>query len=192
MIAQYSPESGITIWGSMQCPYYVHKALILLLNLPSEKVRVIQTETGGAFGGKEEYPSVVACHAALLARKCGRPVKLFYDRHEDLAVTPKRHPSRVRHRTLVDRDGGLIAMDVDILMDGGAYTTLSPVVLSRGAIHAAGPYRCENVRIRARVVATNHVPYGAFRGFGAPQACFAIERQMDRIAHALQIHPFEL
>ncbi len=190
----FPPEDDgtITVIGSLQCPHYVRKALARCFAIPLEKARVVQAETGGGFGGKEEYPSVVACHAALLARKCGRPVKLFYDRHEDLAVTPKRHPSRVRHRTLVAGDGRLIAMEVDILRDGGAYTTLSPVVLSRGAIHAAGPYRCANVRIRARVVATNHVPYGAFRGFGAPQTCFAVERQMDRIARGLDIHPFEL
>ena len=75
MIASFDAETGITVWGSMQCPYYVHKALMPLLDLPAEKVRVIQTETGGAFGGKEEYPSVIACHAALLARKSAKPVR---------------------------------------------------------------------------------------------------------------------
>ncbi len=178
--------------GSLQCPHYVQKALARTLGIAPEKARVVQLETGGGFGGKEDYPSIVACHAALLAHKARRPVKVIYERHEDLAVTPKRHPSRVTHRTLVDREGRLLAMDIDVLLDGGAYTTLSPVVLSRGAIHATGPYRCADVRIRGRVVATNHVPYGAFRGFGAPQTCFAIERQMDRIARALSIHPLEL
>jgi len=191
MIAQYSPESGITIWGSMQCPYYVHKALILLLNLPSEKVRVIQTETGGAFGGKEEYPSVIACHAALLARKAGRPVKIIYDRAEDMAATTKRHPSRTRHRTAVSRDGKLLAMDIEFTVDGGAYSTLSTVVLSRGTIHAGGPYVCPNVRIRSKAVATNHPPHGAFRGFGAPQSIFALERHMDRVAKRLNMSPAE-
>src|SRR5438477_8998811 len=171
----------------MQCPYYVHKALILLLNLPSEKVRVIQTETGGAFGGKEEYPSVIACHAALLARKAGRPVKIIYDRAEDMAATTKRHPSRTRHRTAVSRDGKLLAMDIEFTVDGGAYSTLSTVVLSRGTIRAGGPYFCPNVRIRSNAVATNHPPHGAFRGFGAPQSIFALERQMDRVAGALHM-----
>lgn len=185
-------DGTITVKGSLQCPHYVRKALARCMGVPLEKARVVQCETGGGFGGKEEYPSVVACHAALLAEKCGRPVKVLYERHEDLLVTPKRHPSRVRHRTLVASDGTLLAMDVDVLLDGGAYTTLSPVVLSRGSIHAAGPYRCANVRIRGRVVGTNHVPYGAFRGFGAPQTCFAVERQMDRIARGLGVHPAEL
>ncbi len=190
----WPPQSDgtIVVKGSLQCPHYVRKALARCFGGTPERMRVVQMETGGGFGGKEEYPSVVACHAALLAMKCKHPVRLIYDRHEDLAVTPKRHPSRVHHRTIVDRDGKLIALDIDVLFDGGAYTTLSPVVLSRGCIHAAGPYRCDNVRIRGRVVATNHVPYGAFRGFGAPQTCFAIERTMDRIARALSIHPFEL
>ncbi|PYY13525.1 MAG: carbon monoxide dehydrogenase, partial [Acidobacteria bacterium] len=191
MIAQYDPETGITVWGSMQCPYYVHKALMPLLNLPAEKVRVIQTETGGAFGGKEEYPSVIACHAALLARKSGKPVKIIYDRAEDMAATTKRHPSRTRHRTAVSRDGKLLAMDIEFTVDGGAYTTLSIVVLSRGTIHAGGPYVCPNVRIRSKAVATSHPPHGAFRGFGAPQSIFALERHMDRVARELNIPPDE-
>ena len=120
-----------------------------LFTLPGDKVRVIQMETGGGFGGKEEYPSLIAAHAALLARKSGRPVKLIYDRAEDMVATTKRHPSRTRIRTAVDRDGRLLALDIDFVIDGGAYCTLSPVVLSRGTIHAAGPYFWPNVRIRA-------------------------------------------
>ena len=105
MIASFDPQQGITVWGSLQCPYYVHKALMALCNLPADKVRVVQMETGGAFGGKEEYPSMIAAHAALLAIKCGRPVKIIYDRMEDMAATTKRHPSRTRHRTAVSKDG---------------------------------------------------------------------------------------
>jgi CO/xanthine dehydrogenase Mo-binding subunit len=192
-VAWPADEQGVVrVAGSLQCPHYVQKALARAFGIAPEHARVVQMETGGGFGGKEEYPSVVACHAALLARVAGVPVRMIYDRHEDLACTPKRHPSRVRHRTLVDREGRLVAMDVDVLLDGGAYVTLSPVVLSRGCIHAAGPYRCPNVRIRGRVVGTNHVPYGAFRGFGAPQTCFAVERQMDRVARAVGLHPAEL
>src|SRR6202453_3875506 len=95
VIAEYSADDGVTVWGSLQCPYYVFKALRSVFHLPDEKVRVIQTDTGGAFGGKEDYPSVIASHAALLAMKSGRPVKMIYDRMEDLAATTKRHPSRV-------------------------------------------------------------------------------------------------
>jgi CO/xanthine dehydrogenase Mo-binding subunit len=191
MISIANPHDGVTVWGSMQCPYYIHKALVPVFNLPPEKIRVVQAETGGGFGGKEEYPSMIAGHAALLAWKSGRPVKIIYDRAEDMAATTKRHPARTRHRTAVTRDGKLLAMDIDFALDGGAYATLSSVVLSRGTIHAAGPYFCPNVRIRSRVVATNAPPHGAFRGFGAPQSIFALERHMDRVAHAIGLAPEE-
>ena len=192
VIAEYSAESGVMVWGSLQCPYYVHKALMAVFDLPEDKVRVIQTETGGAFGGKEDYPSILAAHAALLALKSGHPVKMVYDRMEDLAATTKRHPSRTRHRTALDRDGKLLAMDIEIATDGGAYSTLSSTVLSRATLHSPGPYVCPNVRVRSRSWATNTIPYGAFRGFGAPQTIFAVERHMDEIAATLGIDRIEL
>ncbi len=183
------PENGgIAVHGSIQCPFYVDKALKSLLGKDAY-IRVVQTETGGGFGGKEEYPSMLAGHATLLALKSGRPVKIIYDRTEDMIATTKRHPSIVRHRTGVMRDGTIVAMDVDITLDGGAYITLSPVVLSRGGIHAAGPYRCANTRIRGRAMFTNTPPNGAFRGFGAPQTLFAVEAHIDRIAEALGMDP---
>jgi len=185
MIAVANPRDGVTVWGSLQCPYYIHKALSALFGLAAEKVRVVQTETGGGFGGKEEYPSMIAAHAALLAWKSGKPVKIVYDRAEDMAATTKRHPSRTRLRSGATRDGKLVALDIDFTLDGGAYKTLSPVVLSRGTIHAAGPYYCPNVRIRSRAVATNSPPHGAFRGFGAPQSVFALERHLDQVARAV-------
>jgi CO/xanthine dehydrogenase Mo-binding subunit len=191
MIAQANAEEGVTVWGSLQCPYYVHKALVVLFGLPKDRIRVVQAETGGGFGGKEEYPSMIASHAALLAWKSGKPVKIIYDRAEDMVATTKRHPSRTKHRTAVTRDGKLMAMDIDFTLDGGAYGTLSPVVLSRGTIHAAGPYNCPNVRIRSRAVATNAPPHGAFRGFGAPQSVFALERHLDRVADAVGLAPDE-
>lgn len=186
-------EDGVvTVKGSLQCPYYVHKALAHALGRGPDRVRVVQAPTGGGFGGKEEYPSMIALHAALLAVKAGRPVKIVYDRGEDMLATTKRHPARVRHRTGVDADGRLVAQDIEVVLDGGAYVTLSPVVLSRGVIHAAGPYDCENVRIRGRAVLTNSPPHGAFRGFGAPQTIFANERHMDRVAAAIGLDAIEL
>src|SRR6201988_4725485 len=190
-IAIAHPNEGVTVWGSMQCPYYVHKALVKLFDLPEDKIRVIQTETGGGFGGKEEYPSLITGHAALLAWKSGKPVKLIYDRAEDMVATTKRHPSRTRHKTAVTSEGKLLAMEIEFVIDGGAYCTLSPVVLSRGTIHAAGPYVCPNVRIHSQAVATNVPPHGAFRGFGAPQSIFALERHMDQIAKTLGLSPDE-
>ncbi|MBI3272382.1 MAG: xanthine dehydrogenase family protein [Planctomycetes bacterium] len=193
MIAQASPADGVTVWGSLQCPYYVHKALMPLFGLPPDRVRVVQMTTGGGFGGKEEYPSMIGGHAALLSWKAGgRPVKIIYDRAEDMVATTKRHPSRTRHKTALSRDGRLLGMEIDFVVDAGAYVTLSPVVLSRGTIHAAGPYRCDHVRIRSRAVATNAPPHGAFRGFGAPQSIFALERHLDRAARALGLSPEEL
>jgi CO/xanthine dehydrogenase Mo-binding subunit len=192
MIAVFDPTAGITVWGSLQCPYYVHKALMKLCGLPEEKVRVVQMETGGAFGGKEEYPSMIAAHAAVLAMKSGRPVKLIYDRLEDMAATTKRHPSRTRHRTALDRDGKLLGGEIEFALDGGAYSTLTPVVLSRGTIHAGGAYYWPSIRVRSTAYATNLPPHGAFRGFGAPQCLFALERHMDRIAQVVGLEPEEL
>lgn len=192
MIAAFEPRQGLTVWGSLQCPYYVHKALMKLCGLPADRVRVVQLETGGAFGGKEEYPSMIAAHAALLAVKSGRPVKIIYDRMEDMAATTKRHPSRTRHRTAVSKDGKILGGTIDFTTDGGAYATLSSVVLSRGAIHAGGPYHWPSVRISAKAVATNAPPHGAFRGFGAPQSLFAMERHMDHIAEVVRLSPVEV
>jgi CO/xanthine dehydrogenase Mo-binding subunit len=192
IIATANADEGVTIWGSMQCPYYVHKALLKPFPIAPEKIRVIQMETGGGFGGKEEYPSMIAGHAALLAWKSGKPVKMIYDRAEDMAATTKRHPSRTRIKTAVAEDGTLLGMDIEFVIDGGAYATLSSVVLSRGTIHAAGPYLCPNVRIRSQAVATNAPPHGAFRGFGAPQSIFALERHMNKVARVIGLSPEEL
>ncbi len=202
----YLENQGMIAWlegevlvvkGSLQCPFYVLKALTHALARDADRVRVVQAPTGGGFGGKEEFPSNVALHAALLALKASaggdrRPVKLVYERVEDMAATTKRHPSLVRHRTGLDRSGRLLAQEIEMRLDGGAYVTLSPVVLSRGIIHAAGPYACDNVRIDGKALLTNAVPFGAFRGFGAPQSQFATERHMDVIARTMGIDPVEL
>jgi len=191
MIA-WEEDGVITVTGSMQCPYYIVDAFKHALDRPADRIRIIQAATGGGFGGKEEFPSGLALHAALLALKAGRPVKLIYDRSEDMAVSTKRHPSRVRHRTGVDADGRLLAQDIEVVLDGGAYATLSSVVLSRSIIHSAGPYSCEHVRVDGRAMFTNSPPFGAFRGFGAPQSLFACERHMNRIAAELGMDPVEL
>ncbi|MBN1771127.1 MAG: xanthine dehydrogenase family protein, partial [Deltaproteobacteria bacterium] len=192
MLAVPEPDGSMTVYGSMQCPFYVQDALSRLLALPKSRVRVVQTTTGGAFGGKEDIPSLVAGQAAVLARKTGRPVKLVYGRDEDLAVTSKRHPAWIRCRTGAKQDGTLVAAEVEMLYDGGAYATLSPVVLWRGVVHAVGPYRCPNVRVDGRAVATHRLPCGAFRGFGSPQSLFAAESQLDRLAAELHLDPAEL
>jgi CO/xanthine dehydrogenase Mo-binding subunit len=193
MIATAIPGERVTIMGSMQCPYYVQKALAPMFALPPERIRVIQTETGGGFGGKEEYPNLIAGHAALLSWKAkGWPEKMVYGRREDMLATTKRHPSKTHIRAGFKKNGTLVALDIDITLDGGAYPTLSSVVLSRATLHSWGPYKCDATRVRSRVVKTNSVPHGAFRGFGAPQAIYAIEMHMNRAAAELGIDPAEI
>jgi len=182
---------GIEIRGSLQCPYYVKNALVKMFD-DRKHITVIQSPTGGAFGGKEDFPSLLAGHAALLANKCEHPVAIFYDREEDVRVTPKRHPSHHRDLAFVNKDGGIIGVDLTIHLDGGAYCTLSQVVLARTALTALGCYYVPNVCITAKAVATNTVPSGAFRGFGGPQAIFAIEMLIEKIAATLGMRPDEV
>jgi CO/xanthine dehydrogenase Mo-binding subunit len=192
MIGAVHDDGTIEVQGSMQCPYYIHKALTHIFGLPDEKIRVHQSVTGGGFGGKEDFPDMIAAHVALLAQACGHPVKMIYERQEDIVATTKRHPSRVWHKTGLKKDGTLVAMDIGVVLDAGAYVTLSPVVLSRAVLHAAGAYVCPNVRIRGRALATNTAPNGAFRGFGAPQSLYAVERQIDKAARALGMDPLSI
>ena len=192
MIAMPDGAGGVVVHGSMQCPFYVQKAVASALGLDLNRVRIVQTVTGGGFGGKEDAPSAPASQAALLAMATGRPVRYILSREEDMAVMSKRHPGRAHVKVGATRLGHLIAAEVDYLLDGGAYATLSPVVLFRGAVHACGPYRVPNVKVDARVVRTHKVPCGAFRGFGEPQVVFAFESAMDELAERLHIDPLEL
>jgi CO/xanthine dehydrogenase Mo-binding subunit len=189
MIATPEEDGGVFLQGSLQCPYYIAPELVSTLKLPLEKIRVQQTAVGGAFGGKEEFPTLLGGYCALLALKCRKPVKLIYDRHQDILFTTKRHPVWVRHRTGLKRDGTITAMQVDFLLDGGAYTTLSSVVMYRGILHASLGYRCEHVLVDGHVYRTNTFPNGAFRGFGAPQAIWALEAHMDVCAEKSGLTP---
>ena len=161
----YLEPQGMLAWwdggvlhvtGSLQCPYFIHRALAAMFDLDTGAIDVTQATTGGGFGGKEEFPSTLAAHAALLARCAGRPVKMIYERGEDIASTTKRHPSKIRHRLAATHDGRLVAADVDVVLDAGAFVTLSPVVVLRSVLHVTGPYRIPHVRIHGRAVATNH------------------------------------
>lgn len=192
MIAVPLPDGGLELVGSLQCPYFVQGAVSRFTGLPPAHVRVRQAVTGGGFGGKEDVPDLLACHAAALALRAGRPVKIVYDRREDIIATSKRHPSRVHVRSAVARDGTFLAHDIQVLFDAGAYTTMSAVVLSRGVLHASGPYRAQAVRVRGLALRTHTTPNGAFRGFGAPQTQFAMERHVDRIARAVGLDPLEV
>ncbi len=191
MLAVPRQDGVMEIFGTMQCPFYVRDAVAVTLGISLSNTHVIQTTTGGAFGGKEDVPSLPAAQAALLAQKTGKPVKIIYNREEDIATTSKRHAAVIRSKYGATKNGILRAAQVEYILDGGAYSTLSPIVLFRGVVHAVGPYRCENVNVQGFAIATNNVPAGAFRGFGSPQVLFAAERQMDELAKKLQIDPIE-
>ncbi len=192
MLAVPTAEGGIDVYGTMQCPFYVHGAVSDVTGLAQSRVRIVQTTTGGAFGGKEDVPSLVAGWASVLALAAKRPVKLILGRTEDFVSMSKRHPSRVEVKLGATKDGKLTAAGIDILFDGGAYATLSPVVLWRGTVHSCGPYRIPAVRVDARAVATNKVPCGAYRGFGSPQTLFAIESAIDELAEKIGMDPVRI
>jgi xanthine dehydrogenase molybdopterin-binding subunit B len=177
--------------GSMQCPYFVKEAVEAIMGPAAAHVRVEAAEgIGGAFGGKEDFPNVLAGAAALLAWRSGRPVKFVLERGDDLLMTTKRHPSRVTIESWTDCETGrLMKLDIDYRLDAGACQTLSPVVLARGVLHAGGCYACPDVRVRGRLYRSDTPPNGAFRGFGAPQAEFAIEAHMEDITAALGVGP---
>ncbi len=190
-IIAYPHEGRMTVRGSLQCPYYVYKALVKALGYEEKDIQVIQDVTGGGFGGKEDFPSILACQTAVAAKKANKPVKVVFDRSEDMEFTPKRHPSISTYKIAV-KNGEITGMDIDITFNSGAYTTLSPVVLQRGIICASGVYNVDNLRVFGKAVKTNTVPCGAFRGFGAPQTFFAVEMAMDHVAKELNMDSLEL
>ncbi len=190
VIGVYENER-VTVYGSMQCPYYIKTALVQGFGWDEERIRVVQTTTGGAFGGKEEYTSIIAGHAAFAAVKTGRPVRLIFDRAEDIICTTKRHPSIIKIKTALDKNRKITAMEVEITLDGGAYAGLSPVVLQRAMFAATGVYNILNIKVKGRVFATNNVPSGAMRGFGGPQAFFAIEMHMQSLAESISRDPLD-
>ena len=183
MIAEYK-DGRMHVHGSLQCPYYIHKAVVGALGFEPENVSVAQDITGGAFGGKEDYPSLLGCQAAVASYKTGKPVRIVFDRKEDIEATSKRHPSFCTYKAAV-KDGRVTAMEIEVLYDAGAYTTLSPVVLQRGIIGACGVYHIPNLKVHGQARKTNNVPSGAFRGFGGPQTFFAVEMLMTHIAKDL-------
>jgi len=192
MLAEMGIDGTVNIFGSMQCPFYVLDAVSAVLGIPQSKVRVVQATTGGAFGGKEDVPSIVAGHAALASYLTGRPVKLIYSREEDFESMSKRHPGWTKIKIGAKKNGKITAIKIKYILDSGAYVTLSPIVLWRGTVHAAGPYAIDNVWVDSFAVATNKVPCGAFRGFGQPQANFASESIIDELADILNINPLKI
>ncbi|HAG11861.1 MAG TPA: aldehyde oxidase [Desulfotomaculum sp.] len=191
MIGVYE-KNCITVYGSMQCPYYIKDALKQALGWTEDRIRVVQLPTGGGFGGKEDYPSIPGVHAGLTAIKTGKPVQLVFDRQEDFIASPKRHPSIIKIRSYIDDHNRITAREVDIKTDAGAYAGLSSVVLQRISFSVCGVYNVENLKVTSRAYATNNIVTGAFRGFGGPQAFFAVEMHMENIAEKLNIDSLEL
>lgn len=185
-------SGGIKLIGSLQCPFYVQKAVAKALGLNFNQVVVEQAPTGGAFGGKEDVPSEVGARTALAAWKLGRPVKMVYRRRVDVQLTSKRHPFQMRYKVGATREGIITAAEVLLEENAGAYATLSAVVSYRSAMQAMGPYRVPNIRVEGTSYYTNLPPTGAFRGFGSPQATFGHERVMDLLAERLGMDPVKL
>jgi CO/xanthine dehydrogenase Mo-binding subunit len=183
-------DGGVDIYCVSQWLHMDRTQVAACLGLPEELVRVTLAGVGGSFGSREDIH--VQIHAAMLALRTGRPVKMTYGREESFHGHVHRHPSRSWIRYGATRDGKLVAADVRLLMDGGAYSSSSPAVLANASTFAAGPYEVPNVRIEGTVVYTNNPPCGAMRGFGAPQVCFAYESALDALAAKLGLDPVEL
>jgi CO/xanthine dehydrogenase Mo-binding subunit/aerobic-type carbon monoxide dehydrogenase small subunit (CoxS/CutS family) len=189
-VARLDEEGKVLVYVGSQIPFGDREQIAQSLGLPVSQVRVIQTLVGGAFGGKEDIS--VQIHAALAAWITKRPVRLVYTREESILAHPKRHAAWIRLKTGATPDGRVVALQAEILGNAGAYASLSEAVMTRMATHAAGPYAIPNVAIDCKAVYTNGIPTGAFRGFGVPQSDFAIESQMDIMAHELGLSPLEI
>jgi CO/xanthine dehydrogenase Mo-binding subunit len=184
-------DDEIVVQGSMQCLYYIKNALLSALACGDDEVRVVQSPTGGGFGGKEEFPSMMACHVAVAAKAVKKSVMLVFDRSEDMVVTTKRHPAKFNYRTAIDKEGNILSMCVDIFLDGGANVGLSSVVLQRALINSAGVYKIPHFHAKGFCLKTNTVPNGAFRGFGAPQSYAGIESHIGHLSKLANIDPLK-
>ncbi len=189
-ISYYDSEGMLTLRVSTQNAHYDRGEVAKLLNLPMNKVRVIQAVTGGGFGGKLDIS--VQLHLALLTYYTKRPVKMVRTRKESTTVSSKRHPMIMKVKTGATKDGKIQAVDMVITGDTGAYASYGPAVIGRAPVHAAGPYEVPNVRCHATFVYTNNPMSGAFRGFGVPQVSVMHEGQMTAVAKALGMSPYEV
>lgn len=189
-VADVDASGRITLYVTCQSVHHVQQRVAEEIGEPMAKIRAIATRVGGAFGGK--HASNIHSIAAWLARAARQPVKLVLSRMQDFEIQRSRHPARIWMRTGARRDGTIVARDVRITLDGGAYADESPAVLAFALLMSRGPYRIPNVRARGEVVYTNKLRAGSFRGFGNPQATFASESQVDELAARLRIDPVEL
>lgn len=189
------PGDGIIkvkIIGSVQNPFTARKVVASVLKCDLNEVEIVQADLGGSFGGKDDTMNILCARAALAALKVKRPVKIKYDREESVTESYKRHPYRMNYKVGFNNDGKLVAMKIDILADGGAYSSMSPFVTWRSVVQATGPYEVENVCTDVKAVYTNNSYTGAMRGFGSPQPIFAVESIIDEIAVKLNKTPLEI
>ncbi|MFC5833256.1 molybdopterin cofactor-binding domain-containing protein [Nonomuraea insulae] len=189
-LAVPAEDGGVDLYIATQWLHVDRDQLAPCLDLPKDKVRLTLSGVGGAFGAREDLSMQV--HACMLALRLNRPVKIVYGREESFFGHVHRHPARLRYEHGATRDGRLVYVKADILLDGGAYCSSSPAVVGNAASLGAGPYEVANVRVDATGVYTNNPPCGAMRGFGAVQACYAYESQMDRLAEACGLSPVEI
>ncbi len=190
-VALPTPDGGVTVYADDQSPFINRNTLMRVLGLPQEKVRVISAFVGGAFGGKDDFCYETSAQAAALALKSGRPVRLMIDREESMVASYKREPTKGTVRLAATCDGTLQAVDVDLLMDGGAYAAASPFIAWRAAMHAGGAYRYEAAQIDVYTSYTNNGWSGAFRGFGNTDASAIMERAIDELAEKLGLDPID-
>lgn len=192
----YIDEEGrVTVIVGGQWTHEDQEQIAHSLNLPLEQVRVIYPAIGGAFGGREDMSvQIVLALAAYRLHQKGinRPVKVIWSREESIIGHCKRHPFYIRAKWGATQDGKIIAAEVDLVADGGAYVYTSPKVLGNATLMCTGPYEIPNVKVDSRAVYTNNIPTGAFRGFGGPQGAFAAENQMNKLAEALGMDPVEI
>lgn len=191
-LAAPEPTGGMRLYSSTQCPFYVRSAAAKVLDMPLSDIRVLQTPTGGGFGGKEDYPNEIAACAALAAQRTGRPVRLLLPRELDFQSSTKRHRMTVHHKLYADTQGRVLGMEAEVLVDAGAYVGMSTVVAERANTSLVGPYSVDNLRVRTQVLRTNNLFGGPFRGFGAPQVTVVHECQMDRLAREVGLTPLEV
>ncbi len=189
-VARPTPDGRMEVYVGSQIPYADRDQVARALGWPAARVRIIGQTMGGGFGGKEDIAGQI--HAALLAHLTGRPVKLLFDRRESLLVHPKRHATQITVKVGAKRDGTLTAVQTTLYGDAGAYASLSEKVMARATTHSSGPYEVPHVHADCYAMYTNNPPAGAFRGFGALQGQFAIERMMDILADELGLDPLQL
>jgi CO/xanthine dehydrogenase Mo-binding subunit len=192
VLAEPDEQGGVKIIGSVQNLFSSRRSVAAAMNLPLNKVQIVQATLGGSFGGKDEAMTSLCCRVAMLALATSKPVKMVNTREESMLETYKRHPYVLYYKWGAKKDGSITAMESRIIADGGAYASMSQFVTWRSVVQATGPYYCENVKTDVYAAYTNNNYTGAMRGFGSPQVNFAIESMMDELAEKVGVSPLDI